>query len=252
MRLIFTISIVRLVCARLWEDTGLWRRSVYSVACVGMFVSLRLSLRSEGDSLLTQMPVNDVENVALYVLMNAFWWNGGNSLMAVVNETCEVNKTLEFFSDVQDKTCGRCLPCMVGPAQIIEMLQKLTRGEGEESDIHLLRLLSSGMGGTARCKGGQDAAEVLANSLLTGEYEEHIEKKRCPKKACPGLTTYRIIAEKCTMCGLCKEVCPEGAIFGEEYIPYLADNEPYTIRAEKCTKCGLCLPVCAEAAIELV
>ncbi|MFC2056522.1 NADH-ubiquinone oxidoreductase-F iron-sulfur binding region domain-containing protein [Chloroflexota bacterium] len=183
--------------------------------------------------------------------MNVFWWNGGDNLMVVVNEICEIGRTLELLSDAQDKTCGRCIPCMVGLTQIIETLQKLTLGEGEESDIHLLRLLSSGMG-TARCKAGQDAAEVLANALLTGEFEEHIEKKQCPKKACPGLTTYRIIAEKCTMCGLCKEVCPEGAIFGEEYIPYLADNDPYAIRAEKCTKCGLCLPVCAEAAIELV
>ncbi len=172
--------------------------------------------------------------------------------MAEIKETCEVGKTLQFFLDVQGKTCSRCVPCMIGPAQAIEILQKLTRGEGEERDIALLRLLSSEMGGTARCKGGRDAAEVLTNSLLSGEYEEHVEKKRCPKSACPGLITYRIIAEKCTMCGLCKKVCPEGAISGEEYIPYLADNEPYTIRVEKCTKCGLCLPVCPEGAIELV
>lgn len=168
------------------------------------------------------------------------------------DETCEVGKTLEFFSDAEDKTCGRCLPCMVGPAQIIEILQKLTRGEGEGRDIYLLRLLSSKIEETVRCKGGKDAAGVLANSLLSGEYEEHVEKKRCPKRSCPGLTTYRVIAEKCTMCGLCKEACPEEAVFGEEYIPYLADNAPYTIRAERCTKCGLCLPVCAEGAIELV
>lgn len=193
-----------------------------------------------------------MENVARYVLVIVLWWNRGDNLMAGVNETCEVVKTLEFFSEVAEKTCGRCVPCMVGPAHITEILQKLTRGEGEKEDIHLLRLLSSGMEGTVRCKGGKDAAEVLANSLLSGEYEEHVEKKRCPKRACPGLTTYRVIAEKCTMCGLCKEACPEGAIFGEEYIPYLADNTPYTIKAEKCNKCGLCLPVCADGAIELV
>lgn len=168
------------------------------------------------------------------------------------NETCEVIKTLKFFSDIEGKTCGRCLPCMVGPAQVIGILQKLTRGEGEKEDINLLRLLSFGMEETVRCKGGKDAAEVLANSLLSGEYDEHVEKKRCRKRSCPGLTTYTVIAEKCTMCGLCQEVCPEGAVFGEKYIPYLADNAPYTIRAEKCTKCGLCLPVCAAGAIELV
>ena len=85
--------------------------------------------------------------------------------MEPTDETCEVIKTLEFFSEV--KTCGRCLPCMVGGAQIIEILQKITQGEGKDEDIHLLRLLASGIEETMRCKGGKDAASVLANSLIS-------------------------------------------------------------------------------------
>jgi len=147
--------------------------------------------------------------------------------------------------------CGKCSSSTVGPTQILELLRKLSRGEGEEEDLHLLRVLSSGLEETLPLPNGKGVAEVLSRSLSSGEYEEHVEEKRCAKCSCEGLTTYRIIPERCTMCGECKEVCPKGAIFGEEYIPYLADNAPYTIDPEKCTKCGLCLPVCAEGAIEL-
>ncbi len=176
------------------------------------------------------------------------------SINEAVNNTCGVLKSLEFFSHfLQDKMCGKCLPCMFGTEQIIEILQKLTQGEGEEKDVHLLRLISSGLEETARCKHGKDAAGVLASSLLSGEeYEGHWEKKRCSRRSCEKLISYRVIAEKCTMCGLCKEICPEGAVFGEEYVSYLADNEPYYINANKCSKCGRCLEVCPEGAIELV
>lgn len=144
---------------------------------------------------------------------------------------------------------GRCPSSTVGVAQILGILEKLSRGEGEEEDLHLLRVLSCGLEETL--PNGKGAAEVLVRSLSSGEYEEHVREKRCAKRSCDGLTTYRIIPEKCTMCGLCKKACPEGAIFGEEYIPYLADNAPYTIEVKKCTKCGLCVPVCAKGAIEL-
>ncbi|GFP32085.1 NADP-reducing hydrogenase subunit HndC, partial [Candidatus Hakubella thermalkaliphila] len=176
------------------------------------------------------------------------------SIKEAENKTCQVQKSLEFFSHfLQDKMCGKCLPCMYGTEQIIEILQKLIQGEGEENDTHLLRLISSGLEETVRCKHGRDAAAVLTSSLLFEEqYQEHWEEKRCSSRSCEKLTSYRVIAEKCTMCGLCKEICPEGAVFGEEYIPYLADNEPYYIEANKCSKCGRCLEVCPEGAIEVV
>jgi ferredoxin len=170
----------------------------------------------------------------------------------LINEPCEVIKTLRTTSNLKDKACGKCLPCIIALPQITNILQKITRGEGNVEDISLLRLLATWTELTARCRGCRDAAVSLAKSLLSGEYEEHVEKKQCDKRSCDGLTTYKIIAEKCTMCGLCKEACPENAIFGEKYIPYLADNAPYTIIEKRCTKCGLCVQVCAEKAIVLV
>lgn len=170
------------------------------------------------------------------------------------DERCELLKTLEFFLDfAQEEMCGKCLPCMLGTEQIIELFKKLTRGEGQEQDLDLLEVLSAEVQETARCGRGKKAAGVLADSLLKREeYEEHAREKRCPARSCSSLVHYRVIPEKCTMCGLCKEVCPQGAIYGEEYILYLADNEPYYIKASKCDNCGLCLPVCEAGAIELI
>lgn len=145
--------------------------------------------------------------------------------------------------------CGRYPSSTVGVAQVLGVLEKLSRGEGEEEDLHLLLVLSSGL--EEALANGKGVAEVLSRSLSSREYEEHVRDKRCAKLSCEGLTTYRIIPERCTMCGLCKKACPEGAILGEEYIPYLLDNAPYTIMADKCTKCGRCVPVCPEGAIEL-
>jgi ferredoxin len=177
-----------------------------------------------------------------------------NETLVEKDEGCEVLKTLEFFSEfAEEEMCGKCLSCMFGTEQIIMLFNRLTQGEGQEQDLEILRVLSVGVQETALCKRGKEAAGVLADSLLEiNQYEEHVREKRCPAKSCSSLVHYRVIPEKCTMCGLCKEVCPQGAIFGEEYLPYLAENEPYYININKCDNCGLCLPVCEANAIELI
>lgn len=174
--------------------------------------------------------------------------------MTLPKDTCELLKTLDFYADfAQEEMCGQCLPCMRGTEQIIELFRRITRGEGQEHDVDLLAILSAGVQETARCRRGMNAASALADSLLKrDEYEEHARAKRCPAGACSSLIHYKIIPEKCTMCGLCKAVCPQGAISGEEYISYLPDNKPYSIKASKCNNCGLCLPVCEAGAIDLV
>jgi NADH-quinone oxidoreductase subunit F len=171
------------------------------------------------------------------------------------NETaCVVLKTQESYLEFAEEVmCGRCLPCMRGTEQIVEIFGRLTRGEGQDHDLDLLEALAAGVQETAMCRRGQNAAGALADSLLRrDEYEEHVREKRCPARDCSSLVHYTIIPEKCTMCGLCKGVCPRGAITGEEYLSYLADNKPYAIKAGRCDNCGLCLLVCEVGAIELV
>jgi NAD-dependent dihydropyrimidine dehydrogenase PreA subunit len=141
---------------------------------------------------------------------------------------------------------------MIGTEQVVLIFSRLTRGEGQERDLDLLKRIATEVQTTARCRRGIRAASVLAESLEKSDvYEEHAREKHCPSGSCSGLVHYRVIPDKCTMCGLCKEACPRGAIVGEEYLPYLADNEPYYIKVNKCDNCGLCLPACEAGAIEL-
>ena len=167
---------------------------------------------------------------------------------------CDVLKTLEFFSEfAREEMCGECFTCMIGTEQAVTLLNRLTQGAGEEGDLERLEMIAVGVQETARCRRGRKAAEALANSLLQREqYEAHLREKRCPAGSCPGLLHYRIIAERCTMCGRCKEVCPQEAVFGDPYVPYLADNKPYSIHIGRCNNCGACVAVCPANAIVLL
>ena len=170
------------------------------------------------------------------------------------SEGCSVLITLEFFKGfAKDKMCGKCLPCMLGTTRIIDVLERITKSEGEERDMVVLEKTSSNIIDTARCKFGKDAANFLQDSLTSSrdEYEEHIKDGHCSHNSCELLINYWIDPEKCVMCDACKKVCPEDAIVGEKLVPYLSDNNPYYVRDKKCTKCGQCLTVCEVGAIEI-
>lgn len=173
--------------------------------------------------------------------------------MTVTTEQgCGLLRMLRSFSDfAQDGVCGRCLPCPLATSQAIEILRRLTQGKGQEEDLVRLHRISVWLEETARCRRGQETARVLAESLRNREeYDQHLVERRCPAGSCRELVRYRVVAERCTMCGQCQEVCPRGAIVGDPYVPYLGDNQPYTIRESKCDGCGRCLTVCAAGAIE--
>jgi len=171
------------------------------------------------------------------------------------SDGCSVLIVLEFLKGfAKDKMCGKCLPCMFGTVRMIDVLERITNGKGEEEDIVLLDEISSYIVDTARCKLGKDAATFVKDSLSSSknEYEEHIKDKYCAQKSCEAIVSYQINSEKCTICGACKEVCPEDAIVGEKMVSYLSDNKPYYIKNKKCIKCGECLAVCEADAIEIV
>jgi ferredoxin len=166
---------------------------------------------------------------------------------------CEPRRTLEAlkaFAD--DGMCGRCLPCPIATRQSIAILERMVGGRGEIEDLARLVRISVRLADAARCPRGEETARTLGESLQNSEeYEAHLAG-RCIAGTCRALVRFRVVPERCTMCGRCQEACPHGAIAGEPYVAYLGDNRPYVIRKKKCDGCGKCLEICPEDAIERV
>jgi len=168
---------------------------------------------------------------------------------------CAVTKAYEdYVAFTEEQLCGKCIPCMNAAPLILDVLARLRRGEATADDVDQLKKICAEVFVTALCKNGQKA--VAALTRLLQEHQEsfrlHAEAKRCPERSCGGMLRYHINPDRCTQCDRCREVCPEGAIVGDPYLPYRTDNRPYEIILEKCTRCGACLDVCADKAIELL
>ena len=127
---------------------------------------------------------------------------------------------------------------------MLNILERITRGDGERGDIERLELLAEVVEGGSLCALGQTAVNPVLSTIkyFRGEYEEHIEQRRCPAKECRGLFMYEIDEEACTGCGICRKNCPEDAIRGER-------KEVHVIDQEKCTKCGTCFDKCPFTAV---
>ena len=145
---------------------------------------------------------------------------------------------------LKDESCGKCTPCREGIAQMLEVLTRITKGDGHEDDLECLQRLGELLEDTALCALGKTAAYPVLSTTrhFREEYQAHIREKRCPAKECPGLFRYEIDAELCTGCGLCKKRCPVEAISGER-------KEPHAIDRATCTNCGTCFDVCPFSAV---
>jgi ferredoxin len=171
---------------------------------------------------------------------------------AAEERKCPVQRSLFYMEGFLDgPMCGKCFPCSFGSYEARIRLKKIIQGRGGEFDLRVLRRISDEMLASSRCKKGKDTAAFLMEWLNTDVFGKHVGGS-CPDMECKSLIEYRIIPEKCTMCGLCQEACKHAAIHGEKRKPFASGYFPFEIRQKRCVKCGDCLPACPYGAIEIV
>lgn len=169
---------------------------------------------------------------------------GSGGLIVMDEDTCMVDVARFFLEFTQEESCGKCVPCREGTKRMLEILERITNGEGVESDITLLEELAQVISSASLCGLGQTAPNPVLATLkfFRHEYEAHILQKRCPAGVCQALLSYQVIEDKCKGCGLCKKVCPVDAISGDM-------RKPHHIDKDKCIKCGACVAKCPFKAI---
>jgi len=169
----------------------------------------------------------------------------GSGGMVVLDETsCMVDTAKFFLQFTQSESCGKCTPCRIGTKRMLEILERITSGQGKEGDIELLEELGQYIRATSLCGLGMTAPNPVLSTLryFRNEYEAHIRDKKCPAAVCKDLITYSILEEICNGCGACKRACPADAIRGTR-------KTPHRIDPEICIKCGTCFDACKFKAI---
>lgn len=169
---------------------------------------------------------------------------GSGGMIVMDEDTCMVDMARYFLNFTRDESCGKCNYCRIGTKRMLEILERITQGEGKDGDIELLEELAMKIKDGSMCGLGQTAPNPVLTTLkyFRNEYEDHIYNKKCTAGSCKALVTYSI-TDACTGCTLCSRKCPVEAISGTL-------KEKHTIDQDKCIKCGKCLETCRFGAIE--
>ena len=169
---------------------------------------------------------------------------GSGGLIVMDDTKCMVSLAKFYLQFTVSESCGKCTPCRIGTKRMLEILEKLCSGEGEEYDIYKLEKLAANIQKSSICGLGQSAPNPVISTLkyFREEFRQHAIQKECKSLECKSLSQITIDEEKCKGCGLCQKHCPVDAIEGE-------GREKRVINQDKCIKCGTCIMTCPFHAI---
>jgi len=165
---------------------------------------------------------------------------GSGGAIVMDEDNCMIDVAIFYLKFICDESCGKCTPCRIGTTRMLEILEKIANGKGEEKDLDELEKLAHYIKKTSLCGLGQSAPNPVLSTLekFKDEYLEHIIEHKCRANVCKAMLNYHIDSEKCKKCGLCAKHCPVNAISGT------LGKEPFKIDINKCIKCGLCMSSC--------
>ncbi|HMK44052.1 MAG TPA: NADH-ubiquinone oxidoreductase-F iron-sulfur binding region domain-containing protein, partial [Dissulfurispiraceae bacterium] len=170
---------------------------------------------------------------------------GSGGMIVLDEDNCMVSMAKYFLQFTQNESCGKCVPCRIGTKRLLEIMERITSGHGEQRDLDTLIKLGNDIRRTSLCGLGMTAPNPVLSTLkyFRDEYEAHIRDKKCPAKVCKALLAFSVLADKCKGCGACFRACPAGAVTGEKKKVHLIDPS-------LCIKCGACFDVCKFGAVE--
>ncbi len=171
---------------------------------------------------------------------------GSGGMIVMDDEDCIIDVVKFYLAFSVEESCGKCAPCRIGGRKLLEILEKITKGDGTMEDLEQLKKIGKAMKNASLCMLGGTTPNPVMSTLnyFYDEYLAHIKDGKCPAGKCKSLITYEIDKEKCIGCTVCARKCPVPCIAGERKAPHEIDQS-------KCIKCGACFDACKFGAVKV-